>query len=367
MATKNKQIFSHFMIKEIHDQPEVMRNIFKNYLDKPKNRTKLEAFDKNIKKLKKIEKVFIIGCGTSYHAGLFGQAMIEEIAGLPVTVVLAPEMKEKKKFLDRKTLVVALSQSGETKDVLGAVKLIKRTGCLILSLTNNPKSKLAKLSEIHLPLFAGEEKAVAATKTFTAQIAVLAILSVYLGRAHGLKRASAKRIIRELFHLPDKLSKILGLSLNIQILANKYYKSNDLFILGRRFLYPIAREAALKFKETSYTHAEGLAAGELEHGPLAAIDLSTPVLFFAPLNSTYAEDKPLIKKLHALKKKVIAITTQGNRQLTAHTRAAIHIPKTLEALEPLLAIIPLQLLAFHFAVLKGVNPDKPRHLTKFVK
>jgi len=365
IINKNGKEFPHLMAKEIYDQAEVLKGIIKTYLDRSKHKTRLEAFDKKIKKIKNADQVIIIACGTSYHAGLIGENLISSLAGLTPKVIWAHEFRAGN-LVDNKTLVIAISQSGETTDTVDAAKLAKKQGGLLLALVNKPDSRLARLSDITLPLMAGEEKAVTATKTFIAQLALLSILAVYLGRAHGLKRAAARRLVKDIERLPEKVEKILRLNINIQILANKYYKMGHLFALGRKYQYPVALEAALKFKEATYTHAEGLAAGEVKHGPLAAFDKNSPVLFFAPMDSGYQANKQLIKELKQLNKKLIIVTTQGNRQLLAYAQAAIYIPKTHELLSPLLSIIPVQLLAYHIAVLKGINPDKPRNLTKYV-
>ena len=295
--------------------------------------------------------------------------VIVEVAGANEEDV-AELIEKQGKFearINNKTLVIAISQSGRTADIIKAVRLAKKQKALVLSITNGADSKLDKIDDITVYNLAGEEKALAATKTFVSQIILLAMLAIFFGQARRKLSSSRRvRIIREITRLPDKMNKILKQNVNIQILANKYYKLENLLILGKNYQYPLSLEAALKFKETTYIHAEGFAAGEFLHGPLAISDKKRPCLFFMPLGSGYEGMKELIKRVKILKRKLIALTSEGNRQLIKYADAAIYIPKTLNLFTPVLAITPIQLLAYYIAVLKGINPDRPRNLKKFV-
>lgn len=357
MVKKTKSDFSHHMIKEIYEQPGVIADILNMQLD---------FAGIKMKKIKKINRIILIGCGSSFHAGLIGSYLLEELTGIASKAELADEFNSRQVVVDNKILVIALSQSGATGETLKAVRLAKKYKAMVVSVTNQAQSKIDRIDDATIYNQAGTEQAVAATKTFTSQLILLILLALKIGRARKIKPVINKRIGNELKRLPLKIEKILRQNINIQILANKYYKVNNLLILGQKYQYPLALEAALKFKEATYLHAEGFAAAEFRHGPIAILDKKTPCLVLAPVDSQYKENKQMIKRIKAMKRKVIAVTTQGNRQLYRYADSAIYIPKTLELLMPILTIIPLQLLAYQIAVLKGINPDKPRYLAKYI-
>ncbi|MEA1981800.1 MAG: SIS domain-containing protein [candidate division Zixibacteria bacterium] len=365
---KKANEFTHNMIKEIFEQPAVIEKLIAEHVNLRQKKVIFKEFGILAKKIKKINRILFLACGSSYHAGIIGKYMLEEYAGLASEVEFADEFISRKIKLDNKTLVIVISQSGATKDDIKAVKKAKKQKALVISITNKVNSKLDNIDDITIYNLAGEEKALAATKTFTSQIVLMAFLTIYIGQSlRKISPVTRGRLIREITRLPDKINKILKQNINFQIIANKYYKLNNLLILGKNYQYPIAMEAALKFKETTYIHAEGFAAGEFAHGPLAISGRKHLCMVFAPIDSNYKETKQLIKKLKSLKIKIIALTNQGNRQLIRYTDRAIYVPKTLNLFTPIISIVPIQLLVYHVAVLKGINPDKSRNLKKFVE
>ena len=370
MQVKNikiTKIFSHNILKEIFEQPQVMKNIIDEYINKKQKEVVFNDPDKILKKLKKINRIILLGCGTSYHAALSGKYMFSEYLGLEAEIDLADEFIARKVKTDSKTLVITISQSGKTADIIKAVRLVKKQKSFVLSLTNVSDSKLDWLDSFTLYNQAGEEKAMAATKTYTSQILLLALITLYLGKLQKkITPIMRVKIINEIIRLPKKINQILKQNVNLQIVANKYYKLDDLLILGKNYQYASALEAGLKLKEITYMHAESFALGEFLHGPVAISDKKHPCLVFAPIGKNYKEAKEMIKKLKKLKKKLIVITTQGNRQLIKITDKVIYTSKTLNLFNPILSIIPIQILAYHIAVLKGINPDKPRNLNKYV-
>lgn len=366
-SIQKTKIFPHSMLKEIFEQPQVIKNIIDEYVNKKRKEVIFNDPDKILKKLKKINRIILLGCGTSYHTAISGKYMFSEYLGIEAEIDLADEFVERKVKTDSKTLVITISQSGKTADIIKAVRLVKKQKSFVLSLTNVPNSKLDWLDSFTLYNQAGEEKAMAATKTYTSQILLFALITLYLGKLQRKITPTVRiKIINEIIRLPKKIDWILKQNVNLLLTANKYYKLDDLLVLGKNYQYASALEAALKLKETTYMHAEGFALGEFLHGPVAISDKKHPCLVFAALGKNYKEAKDMIKKLKKLKKKVIVITTQGNRQLIKITDKVIYIPKTLNLFNPILNIIPAQILVYHIAVLKGINPDKPRNLNKFV-
>ncbi|MCK4540004.1 SIS domain-containing protein [Candidatus Parcubacteria bacterium] len=359
--------FPHSMFKEIFEQPQVIKNIIGEYVDKKRKEVIFNDPDKILKKLKKINRIILLGCGTSYHAALSGKYMFSEYLGIEAEIDLADEFIARKVKTDSKTLVITISQSGKTADIIRAVRLVRKQKSFVLSLTNALNSKLDWLDNFTLYNQAGEEKALAATKTYTSQILLFILITLYLGKLQKKITPMLRiKIINGIIRLPKKINQILKQNVNLQIVANKYYKLDDLLILGKNYQYASALEAGLKLKETTYMHAESFALGEFLHGPVAISGKKRPCLVFAPLGKNYKEAKEMIKKLKKLKKKVIVITTQGNRQLIRIADKIIYTPKTLNLFNPILTIIPIQILAYHIAVLKGINPDRPRNLNKYV-
>ncbi|MCK5320707.1 SIS domain-containing protein [Candidatus Parcubacteria bacterium] len=365
--TKTTKTFPHSMLKEIFEQPDVIKNIIDEYINKKRKEAVFNDPDKILKKLKKINRIIILGCGTSFHAGLAGKYMFSEYLGVEAEIELADEFIARKIKTDSKTLVITISQSGKTADIIKAVRLVRKQKSFILGITNGINSPLDKLSNFICFCQAGEEKALAATKTYTSQILLFALITLYFGKLQKKITPTLRvKIINEIIRLPKKINQILKQNVNLQIVADKYYKLDDLLVLGKNYQYVSALEAGLKLKETTYMHAESFALGEFLHGPVAISDKKHPCLIFAPTGKNYKEAKKMIKKLKKLKKKTIVITTQGNRQLIKIADKIIYTPKTLNLFNPILSIIPIQILAYHIAVLKGINPDKPRNLNKCV-
>lgn len=370
MLKKNSNLanaFPHNMLKEIFEQPDVIRKIIEEYINIKKKEVVFNDPDRILKRLKKINRIIFLGCGSSYHAALAGKYMLSEYLGLEAEIEFADEFIARNVRTDAKTLVIAISQSGKTGDVIKAVRLVKKQKSFVISLTNVLNSKLDWLDNFTLYGHAGEEKALAATKTYTSQIILLALITLFLGKQQRKINPTAQvKIINEILRLPQKISQITKQNVNLQIIANKYFKLDELLVLGKHYMYPTALEAGLKLKETTYMHSEGFALGEFRHGPLAISDRKHPCLIFALQDSNYKEAKELALQIKKKKSKVITVTNVGNRQFIKSADTVIYVPKTLGLFNPILAITPIQILAYHIAVLKGINPDKPRHLNKFV-
>ena len=315
-------------------------------------------------KLRKIERMIIVACGTAYYAALVGRYMLEEYANLPCEVDFASEFRYRKLILDKKTASVFISQSGETADTLAALKEVKRKGGLTLGIVNVVGSSLARETDAGIYNHAGPEIGVASTKAFTSQLTILALLTLFLGRQREMSLVMGQRITRELKEIPEKIKKILIRSSEIKKLAEKYKNFNNFLFLGRKYNYPIALEGALKLKEISYIHAEGYGAGEMKHGPIALIDEKFPTIAISPSDSVYEKMISNIQEIKARKGKVIAVATEGNEDIKKLADDVIYIPKTLEMLTPILSVIPLQLFAYYMGVLNGKDPDYPRNLAK---
>lgn len=358
--------YPHFMLKEIFEQPESIVNSIRGRFIAEDGRAKLGGLESVAERIREIKKIVIVGCGTARLAGLVGEYMMEEYAGVSVEVDYAHEFRYRKSVLDSETAVIAISQSGETADTLAAIKEAKGKGCLTLGIVNVVGSSIARETEAGVYTHSGPEISVASTKAFTSQVAVLALLTVMFGRSRQMSLATGQRIIRELAILPDKIKQALALNDEIKQIAEKYYKFRDFAFLGRKYNKPLAFEGAIKLKETSYIHAEGFASGELKHGPMALIDENFPTLMIAPLDSVYEKNYSNLQEIKARGGKVIALTTVGNEAIKGVADEIIYIPKTLEMLTPILAAIPLQLFAYQMAVLNRRDVDKPRNLAKSV-
>ena len=292
--------------------------------------------------------------------------MLEEYAGIPTEVDIASEFRYRKPVFDKKTLSIFVSQSGETADTLAALHEVKEKGGLTLGVVNVVGSSVARGVDMGVYTYAGSETAVASTKGFTAQIAILALLSVYLGRQRQLSLVMGQRVIKELARVPDLVRQVLRGAGQVQKIAEKYQQFSNFFLIGRKYNNPIALEGALKLKETAYVHAEGTGGGELKHGSLALIDGSVPTIAIIPSDSVYEKMVSAIQEIKARDGKIIAIATEGNEDIKKITDDVIYIPKTLEMLTPILTTIPLQLLAYYIGVLRGNDVDKPRNLAKSV-
>jgi glucosamine--fructose-6-phosphate aminotransferase (isomerizing) len=361
-----KQGYPHFMLKEIFEQGEAIKNATRGRLSKNEGAARLGGLRDVERQLREIKRIVIVSCGTSYNAGLVGEYMIEEYAGIPVEVEYASEFRYRKPLLDKHTAVIAISQSGETADTLAAIREAKNKGALTLGIINTVGSTIARETEAGIYNHAGPEIGVASTKAFTSQLSILVLLTVFLGRQREMSLVMGQRILKELEKIPKQIEEILAQHKEIKKIAKKYSKFSDFLYMGRKYNFPIAMEGALKIKEISYVHAEGYASGEMKHGPIALIDKDFPSLFIVPQDSVYEKNISGMQEIKARSGKIIAIATKGDREISKHADDVIYIPKTLEMLTPLLAVIPLQLLAYYVGVSKGYDVDKPRNLAKSV-
>jgi len=362
-----KEGYPHFMLKEIFEQPEAVADALRGRIVLKDGMARLGGLAMVNKELQKIKRIIIVSCGTSYCAGLVGEYMLEEYAGIPTEVEYASEFRYRKPLLDKHTAVIAISQSGETADTLAAIKEAKNKGALTLGIINAVSSTIARETSAGVYNHAGVEVGVASTKAFTSQLSILALLTVFFGRQRDMSLTMGKRILRELQRLPRQMEEILQDTKNIKRIANKYSRYNSMFYLGRKYNFPIALEGAIKIKEISYIHAEGYPAGEMKHGPIALIDKDFPSVILAPKDSVYDKTLSAIEEIRARGGKIIAITTKENlKEVSRFANDVIAIPKTLEMLTPILSVVPLQLLAYYAGVKKGFDVDKPRNLAKSV-
>lgn len=358
--------FEHFMLKEIFEQPETIRNAMRGRLIEDTARAKLGGLHMTDDQLRAVNHMVIIGCGTSWHAALLGEYMIEELARIPVEVEYASEFRYRNPILEDGTLVLTISQSGETVDTLAALREAKSRGVPCMGIVNVVGSTIARESNAGVYIHAGPEIGVASTKAFTSQITVLALLALAFGRQRDISEAEGRKIIRALRALPGQVEKILGSNEKIREISEKYHGHDNFLYLGRGPNYPVALEGALKLKEISYVHAEGYPAAEMKHGPIALIDDNMPVVIISPSDAAYQKIVGNINEVKARKGKIIAITNEGNEEVGAMADHVIYIPQTLDFLYPILAVIPLQLMAYHIAVLRGCHVDQPRNLAKSV-
>ncbi|MEK7566783.1 MAG: glutamine--fructose-6-phosphate transaminase (isomerizing) [Patescibacteria group bacterium] len=359
--------FNHFMEKEIHEIPQVIENALRGRALAKEGRAKLGGLDSAQERLGGIKRAVIAACGTSYYAGLIGKYLFEKLANLPTEVVYGSEFRYHPPIMDKETAMFAISQSGETADTLEAVREAKKTGALTLGIVNVVGSSIAR--EVHAGIYnhAGPEIAVASTKAFVSQIAVLILAAVYFGRMRNfLNQESASDLLKELLALPSKARKILASDRKIRKLAKSYSKYNNFLYLGRKYNWPVSLEGALKLKEISYVHAEGYPAGEMKHGPIALVDSDFPAMVVVLKDSVYEKTISNLQELKARKAKIIALATEGDEDIKKYAHHVITIPQTREELSPILSVIPLQLFAYHMAVLKGRDVDKPRNLAKSV-
>ena len=358
--------FAHFMLKEIFEQPEVLKNTMRGRLLIAEGNAKLAGLDTNIKELRNINRIIITACGTSYYAGMVGEYMIEDLAGVPVEVEYASEFRYRNPIIKPGTLVLAISQSGETADTLAALKEAQQKGATALAICNGVGSTIARTSDGGVYLHAGPEIGVASTKAFTSQVTVLAMIALLLGRQRRLSFEAGADIGRALTELPALVEETLKLSDKIAEIAKQYVKANNFLYLGRHFNYPVAMEGALKLKEISYIHAEGYPAAEMKHGPIALIDENMPVVVIAPKDALFDKVISNVREIKARGGRVIAVTTEDCKPLDEFADHLIKVPKTIPMLMPIVTCVPLQLLAYHIAVLRGNDVDQPRNLAKSV-
>jgi glucosamine--fructose-6-phosphate aminotransferase (isomerizing) len=359
--------YKHFMQKEIHEQPEALADTLRGRYFEDNEQVVLDDLDFEDSFLSGIDRCFIVACGTSWHAGLVGQFLMEEVAKIPTSVDYGSEFRYRNPIVNDRTLAVSISQSGETADTLAAVRECREKKATILSICNVVGSMITRESDAVLYTHAGPEIGVASTKAFTTQLVCLLLLSMYLGRRRGvLDKARAQCLLDSLFSLPNQVERILDGEQVIEEIAGLYYQHTNFLYLGRGIHYPIALEGALKLKEISYIHAEGYPAGEMKHGPIALIDEHLPVLFLANRDSVYEKVLSNMEEVKARGGIVIAVANHDEDQLREKADHLIRIPETDPLVTPILSTIPLQLLAYHMAVLKGTDVDQPRNLAKSV-
>ena len=362
--------YPHFMLKEIFDQPNVLKDCMRGRIvDSPYSGPQviLSAVTNNRRQLLNAKRIVIVSCGTSWHAGLIGKQLIEHFCRIPVEVAYASEFRYSDPVIGPEDVVMAISQSGETADTLAAIQLAKERGALIFGIVNGVGSSIARESDTGTYIHVGPEIGVASTKAFTGQVVVLTMLALALGMAKGtVGQEEYEETIKELLVIPDKIKKILEQNDKIQKLATTFTYAHNFLYLGRGWNYPVALEGALKLKEISYIHAEGYPAAEMKHGPIALVDNEMPVVFIATHHKLYQKIISNMQEVISRHGRIIAIVTEGDEQVKDMVSDVIEIPQTLACLAPLLSVIPLQLLSYHVAVVKGLNVDQPRNLAKSV-
>ena len=358
--------YQHYMLKEIFEQPGAIRDAMRGRLDMDAATARLGGLNLNPRQLRRADRIVLTACGTSWHAALVGEYQIESLARLPVEVEYASELRYSNPPLAANTLLFAITQSGETADTLAALREMKRKGHHSLAICNVVGSSIAEESDGGIYLRAGPEIGVASTKAFTSQCTVLAMLALYFGRLHHLSHEDGTRMIAELDSLPDKVSRALETNDRVKQIAEKYADCDNYLYLGRQFSFPAALEGALKLKEISYIHAEGYPAAEMKHGPIALVDKDTPSVFLMPRGPVYHKVMANLQEIKARGGPVIAVVGEGDEVAADLADDVIEIPPTADFIQPILSVIPLQLLAYHIAVLRGCDVDKPRNLAKSV-
>jgi glucosamine--fructose-6-phosphate aminotransferase (isomerizing) len=359
--------YEHFMLKEINEQPKTIEETFRGRLRPDYSEIVLGGLINIFPKIQQAERIIIIGCGTSWHAALIGEYLLEEFAQIPVEVEYASEFRYRKPVIGKNDVVILISQSGETADTLAALHLAKEKGATVLGICNVVGSTLSRETDAGVYTHAGIEIGVASTKAFTAQVTVLTMFALKLAMARKtISVEDYRMLVKELAEIPEKGRIILRNNEKIKAIAEKYKDAINALYLGRGYLFPVALEGALKLKEISYIHAEGYAAGEMKHGPIALVDDNLPVIVVAPKDDYYEKIVSNIQEVKARKGNVIAIVTEGDIVLKEMVNDSIEIPDSHPAMAPLLAVIPLQMLAYHIAVLRGCNVDQPRNLAKSV-
>ena len=358
--------FPHFMLKEIFEQPRAIRNAIRGRLVVDRSEAKLGGLNLSGDELRRFDRVILTACGTSWHAAMIGEYMIEEYVRIPVEVEYASEFRYRNPVLDGRTLVIVISPSGEPADTLAALREARRRGARVLGICNVVGSSIAREADGGIYIHAGPEIGVASTKAFTAQVAVLALLTLYLGRWRGLAEEVAAELIGALRAIPEQMERILATSDEIRDIARHYASHSNFLYLGRGFNFPVALEGALKLKEISYIHAEGYPAAEMKHGPIALIDENMPVVFLCTRDSAHEKVLSNMAEVRARRGRIIAVATEDDEQVAARADHVIRIPPTIDPLVPLLSVVPLQLLAYHMAVARGCHVDQPRNLAKSV-
>jgi glutamine---fructose-6-phosphate transaminase (isomerizing) len=358
--------FEHFMLKEIFEQPQIMKDVMRGRIKLDGTMVHLGGIQDHIGKLREAERILILACGTSWHAGLIGEYLIEEFARIPVEVDYASEFRYRNPIVGAKDVVIVISQSGETADTLAALRIAKERGATVMGICNVVGSTIARETAFGLYTHAGPEIGVASTKAFTAQVIALVMLSVVLSRDRTMTDAETALLLKELLEIPGKAEAILEHDAEILSIAEHYKDARHFLYLGRGYNFPVALEGALKLKEISYIHAEGYPAAEMKHGPIALIDENMPVIVIAAKDANYRKMLSNIEEVRARGGRIIAIASEGDTGISRLADHVITIPETPGALSPLLTVLPLQLLAYHIAALRGCNVDRPRNLAKSV-
>lgn len=361
-----KGSFPTFMLKEIFEQPDTVSNALRGRLDLDGATARFGGLNMTAADLRAIDRIAIAACGTSWHAGLLGEYLIESLAHMPVEVDYASEFRYRNGPLGKDTLLLVITQSGETLDTLAGMREAQRRGHRVLSICNVVGSTIAREADGGIYLHAGPEIGVASTKAFTAQVSVVLLFAMFMGRLRMLSHGHGTQLLNALTLLPDQMRGVLQQNDRIREIALKYQDADDFLYLGRQFSFPVALEGALKLKEISYIHAEGYPAAEMKHGPIALVDPETPSVFIAPVDDVYEKTRSNIEEVKARGGPIIAVTTEGNRALAAKVDDVIYVPPTMDCLTPLLTVLPLQLLAYHIALARGCDVDKPRNLAKSV-
>ena len=359
--------YDHFMLKEIHEQPKAITDTYRGRLLRNEAIIKMAGIEDNMKKFLNANRIIIVACGTSWHAGLVAEYIFEDLARIPVEVEYASEFRYRNPVIREDDVLIAISQSGETADTLAAIKLAKEKGAFVFGVCNVVGSSIARESDAGAYTHAGPEIGVASTKAFTTQITVLTLIALRLARAKGtISSSDFRQHLLELEMIPKKVEKALESDANIKTIANVYKDVNNFLYLGRGYNFPVALEGALKLKEISYIHAEGYPAAEMKHGPIALIDENMPIVVIATKKGHYEKVVSNIQEIKSRKGKIIGIVTEGDVQVKGLADHVIEVPETLESLSPLLTTIPLQLLSYHIAVMLEKNVDQPRNLAKSV-
>jgi glucosamine--fructose-6-phosphate aminotransferase (isomerizing) len=362
----SKNGFSHFMLKEIMEQSESVCNSMRGRLLINEGTSKLGGLESVVDKLADAKRIIISACGTSWHAGLVGEYMFEQFLRIPTEVEYASEFRYRNPVISKDDAIFFISQSGETADTLAALREAKRRDAMVLGICNVVGSSIARESIAGVYIHAGPEIGVASTKAFTGQLTVLALITLLLARKKDMSLVDGRKIVEEMNLIPEKISKILRLNNQIEKIAEEFKDAKNFLYLGRGYNFPVALEGALKLKEISYIHAEGYPAAEMKHGPIALIDENMPVVFIAPKDSTYDKILSNIQEIKARKGRIIAIASDDDNEIDNLVDYTIKVPQTIRMLMPILTVIPLQLLAYHIAVKKGLNVDQPRNLAKSV-
>ncbi|HSM08075.1 MAG TPA: glutamine--fructose-6-phosphate transaminase (isomerizing) [Gemmatimonadota bacterium] len=358
--------FEHFMLKEIFEQPDTVRDAMRGRLLEEEGSAHLGGLRELADVLDDVKRIVITACGTSWHSALIGEYLLEDLTRIPVEVEYASEYRYRRPIVTAGTLVIAISQSGETADTLAAMREARRRGAPVMGIVNVVGSSIARETDGGVYIHSGPEIGVASTKAFTGQLTVLAMFALYMARRRGLTLIEGREIVAAMRALPDQIQKSLELDGLVSRIAEEYHTHSNALYLGRGYNFPVALEGALKLKEISYIHAEGYPAAEMKHGPIALIDENMPVVFIAPDDAVYGKVVSNIEEVKARGGRVIAVVSEGDEELAAKVDHAIPVPRTLDVLQPLLSVIPLQLLAYRIAVLRGCDVDQPRNLAKSV-